>query len=214
MYNKSENIKKVASIAMFSAMAFTTRLLFKIPVGFLTLDVKDAIITLGGLIFGPLSGIIIALITSLLEFIISETGPIGLVMNFVSSGTFVGVASFIYKFRRNVNGAIIGLFSSVIATTAVMLLMNIFLTPIYQGVARSAVIALIPTLFFPFNFAKTLLNSSIVMFIYKPIVTALRKAKIISVSKNAVKFNRTSIYVFVLGLVALTGAVVILLTIS
>ena len=209
--NKKTNIdvKKMASIAMLSALAFLARLVFKIPVSFLTFDIKDTVIALGGLVFGPVSGVVIALVVSLVEMIISETGPIGFVMNFISSAVFAGVASLIYKFKRTFNGAIIGLYSSVAATTAVMLLMNLFLTPIYQGVPRSAVVAMLPTLFLPFNFAKTLLNAAIVMLIYKPVVVALRKAKIVEGRAMDIKFGKQSIITIVVSSVSLIAAVVV-----
>ncbi len=205
----SLDIKKTASIAMLSALAFLARLVFKIPVTFLTFDIKDTVIALGGLVFGPVSGVVIALVVSLVEMIISETGPIGFVMNFVSSAVFAGVASLIYKFKRTFNGAIIGLYSSVAATTAVMLLMNVILTPIYQGVPRSAVIAMLPTLFLPFNFAKTLLNAAIVMLIYKPVVVALRKAKILEGKTMDVKFGKQSVITIIISSVSLVAAIVI-----
>ena len=205
----SLDIKKTASIAMLSALAFLARLVFKIPVSFLTFDIKDTVIALGGLVFGPVSGVVIALVVSLVEMIISETGPIGFIMNFVSSAVFAGVASLIYKFKRTFNGAIIGLYSSVAATTAVMLLMNVILTPIYQGVPRSAVIAMLPTLFLPFNFAKTLLNAAIVMLIYKPVVMALRKAKIIEGKTMDAKFGKQSVITIIISSVSLVAAIVI-----
>ena len=205
----SLDIKKTASIAMLSALSFLARLVFKIPVSFLTFDIKDTVIALGGLVFGPVSGVVIALVVSLVEMIISETGPIGFIMNFVSSAVFAGVASLIYKFKRTFNGAIIGLYSSVAATTAVMLLMNVILTPIYQGVPRSAVIAMLPTLFLPFNFAKTLLNAAIVMLIYKPVVMALRKAKILEGKTMDVKFGKQSIITIIISSVSLVAAIVI-----
>ena len=205
----SLDIKKTASIAMLSALAFLARLVFKIPVSFLTFDIKDTVIAFGGLVFGPVSGVVIALVVSLVEMIISETGPIGFVMNFVSSAVFAGVASLIYKFKRTFNGAIIGLYSSVAATTAVMLLMNVILTPIYQGVPRSAVIAMLPTLFLPFNFAKTLLNAAIVMLIYKPMVMALRKAKILEGKTMDVKFGKQSVITIIISSVSLVAAIVI-----
>lgn len=205
----SLDIKKTASIAMLSALAFLARLVFKIPVSFLTFDIKDTVIALGGLVFGPVSGVVIALVVSLVEMIISETGPIGFIMNFVSSAVFAGVASLIYKFKRTFNGAIIGLYSSVAATTAVMLLMNVILTPIYQGVPRSAVIAMLPTLFLPFNFAKTLLNAAIVMLIYKPVVMALRKAKILEGKTMDAKFGKQSVITIIISSVSLVAAIVI-----
>ncbi len=203
------NVQKVASIAMLSALAFLARLVFKIPVSFLTFDIKDTVIALGGLIFGPLSGVVIALLVSLIEMIISETGPIGFLMNFISSAVFAGVASLIYKFKRTFNGAIIGLFSSVAVTTSVMLLMNLFITPIYQGVPRSVVVDMIPTLFLPFNFAKTLLNAAVILLIYKPVVIALRKAKIIEGKAMDTKFGKQSVVTIIVSAVSLIVAITI-----
>lgn len=203
------DVKKIASIAMLSAFAFLARLVFKIPVSFLTFDIKDTVIATGGLIFGPVSAVVISLLVSLIEMIISDTGPIGFVMNFISSATFAGVAALIYRFKRTFNGAIIGLFSAVGATTAVMLLMNVLLTPIYQGVPREAVIAMLPTLFLPFNFAKTLLNAAVVMLIYKPVVVALRKAKIVEGKAMDIKFGKQSVITIVISSISLIVAIVI-----
>ena len=209
MRTNSVDYKKIASVAMLSAFAFLARLVFKIPVSFLTFDIKDTVIALGGLVFGPASGVVIALLVSLIEMIISETGPIGFVMNFVSSATFAGVAALIYKYKRTFNGAIIGLFSSVVATTAVMLLMNVLLTPIYQGVPRSVVISMLPTLFLPFNFAKTLLNAAIILLIYKPVVMALRKARIVEGRNMDVKFSKQSVLTIAISLISMAASIVI-----
>ena len=202
------DVKKIAGIAMLSALAFLARLIFKIPVSFLTFDIKDTVIALGGLIYGPVSGVVIALLVALIEMIISETGPIGFLMNFISSAVFAGTASLIYKLKRSFNGAIIGLFSAAFATTCVMLLMNLFLTPIYQQVPRSVVISMLPTLFLPFNLAKTLLNTAVVMLIYKPVVIALRKAKIVEGKAMDIKFGKQSVITIILSSVCLTAAIV------
>lgn len=209
MNTKTVNYKKIASVAMLSAFAFLARLVFKIPVSFLTFDIKDSVIALGGLVFGPISGVTISLLVSLIEMIISETGPIGFVMNFISSAVFAGTASLIYKFKRTFNGAIVGLFSAVGATTAIMLLMNLFLTPIYQGVPRSVVIQMLPTLFLPFNFAKTLLNAAIVMLIYKPVVMALRNARIIEGGAMDTKFGKQSVITIIISAASLIAAILI-----
>ena len=209
MNKRITSYKTIASIAMLSALAFLARLIFKIPVSFLTFDIKDSIIALGGMIFGPVSGVVIALLVSLIEMIISETGPIGFVMNFVSSAAFAGTAALIYKFKRTFNGAIIGLFSAVGVTTAVMLLMNLLLTPIYQNVPVNVVISMLPTLFLPFNFAKTLLNAAIVMLIYKPVVVALRKARIIEGRPMDTKFGKESVITIIISALSLITAVVI-----
>ena len=59
------------------------------------------------------------------------------------------------------------------------MLWNYLLTPIYMGYPREAVAAMLPTVFFPFNLIKGLLNAVILILIYKPVVRGLRKAKLV-----------------------------------
>ena len=63
--------------------------------------------------------------------------------------------------------------------TAVMVVGNIFITPIYMGVPRAQVLAILPTLLLPFNFIKAILNSAIVMILYKPASTAMKAARVL-----------------------------------
>ncbi len=139
--------------------------------------------------FGPVYSLSISLLTALLEFIsMGETGFWGLLMDILSTATFSTVCALIYKYKKNIKGAISGLVVSIFATTAVMLLFNIFITPIYMEVARAEVIALIPSLFLPFNVVKAIMNSAIVMILYKPISTALKAAKVLP---NEIRLTNT-----------------------
>lgn len=184
------NTKKVTLLGMLAAIAYVVIFLchFLIPpvAGFLTLDVKDTIIAISGFIFGPLSAALVAIVVAAVEMVtISATGLIGLVMNILSSCCFACVAAFIYKRKHTLKGAITGLIVGCLAATAVMLLWNVLITPLYLNQPREAVIGmLIPTLL-PFNLGKYILNAAITMLIYKPIVTALRKANLLAPSSNA-----------------------------
>ena len=61
-----------------------------IHVSFLTFDLKNVILAIGALIFGPVCGIITSLVVSVIEMItISDTQIWGCLMNFLSSA--VGV---------------------------------------------------------------------------------------------------------------------------
>ena len=106
---KKIEIKKLSVTAMLTATAFLVTFLtsmFKVG-GFLSLDLKDAVISIVSLLYGPVYGIISVLTVSLIEFItISTTGLYGLVMNILSSGTFALTCGLIYKFKRNFFGAI------------------------------------------------------------------------------------------------------------
>ena len=207
----SDIIYKIVGIAMFAALAFVVSLVFRIPVSFLTFDAKDAIIAMAGFIFGPLSALITALLAATIELSISDTGIYGFIMNFASSATFSVVASLIYKYKRTFLGSILSFACATGVLVYVMLALNIFVTPFYMGAPRSAVIELIPTMLLPFNLAKALMNSAIAMLLYKPLITALRKAKLISApsGKQTKFFNVYTALTAVVAIAALATSIVI-----
>lgn len=174
----STYIKKLTALAVFAALAYVIHFIH-IPVSFLNLDFKDVVMTVAGMYFGPVSGVVVAIAVPLLEFPTSETGIYGLIMNLISSVTFVGVASLIYRFKRTLSGAIIALISAAMSMTAVMMLANLFVTPFYMGVSRGDVVALIPTMLLPFNATKSILNASLTLCLYKPMTNVLKKAGIV-----------------------------------
>ena len=173
--NNTQKVKKLTIISLFCAMSFIVSLIFPIKVMFLTLDFKDTISTICGMFFGPIAGLFCAVIVPFIEFLYSDTGVYGLLMNLISSVTFVCVSTLIYKYRKTIWGAVIGLVTAACATVAVMLVANLFITPYYMGVTQEAVINLIPKVILPFNVVKTILNASITMLLYKPISKVLKR---------------------------------------
>jgi len=171
-----DKVKKMTAVAMFCALAYVCTCLIKVPVMFLTLDVKDFLIILCSLLFGPLSGLFVAVAVPLLEFItISDTGVYGLIMNLLSSVTFSMVTGVIYRYRKTLTGAIVGLLSGVFAVTAVMMLANLFVTPHFMGTTMETVASMIPKVFLPFNLTKAALNAALVLLFYKPLSTVLKR---------------------------------------
>ena len=135
-----ERLKKIVLTAVFVALSYVSLFLTPFPkiAGFLTLDVKDAVIILGAMFLGPVSGALISLITSFIEMItISGTGFWGFLMNALGSAVFAFVASAIYKRKKTLAGGVMGLGVGVVAMVVVMLLSNLFITPIYLEVPRS-----------------------------------------------------------------------------
>lgn len=211
---KSKNksyLERAVGISVFSALAFIIALVFNIipPVaGFLSLDAKDAVISIAAFIYGPISGVAIAFIAALVEFLtFSTTGWYGLIMNFASSAVFATTAALIYKFKRSVNGALVGFFTAVVATTGVMLCLNYFVTPIYlhdfvglpEAVAVNTVIDYLPRILLPFNAAKSLMNAAFAMLLYKPVLLALSRAGLLSKKKVSFTFNRNTVAIIVTG---------------
>ena len=182
--NNTQKIKKLTIISLFCAMSFIVSLIFPIKVMFLTLDFKDTISTICGMFFGPIAGLFCAVVVPFIEFLYSDTGVYGLIMNLLSSVTFVCVSTLIYRYKKTIWGAVIGLATAACATVAVMLVANLYITPYYMGVTQEAVINLIPKVIFPFNLVKSILNASITMLIYKPISKVLKR---MGLSKSAPK---------------------------
>ncbi len=201
--------KKLVGVAMFAAFAYAVTFVFRIPVSFLTFDAKDSIITLAALIFGPISGVAISLIVASIEFIsIGSHGLYGFIMDFASSAVFSFVAGLVYKIKRNATGAVLSFYSASLVMVAVMVALNILITPYFMGASYEAVLQLIPTLILPFNIAKGFLNSAIAMFLYKPVSFALKKAKLIR-GEVKITVNSSSLLIYISAFVTLLTAIVI-----
>lgn len=214
----SLKIKKIVTIAIFCALAYLSLFVFRISGigGFLTFDIKDTIVALAAMIFGPITGVIISLVVALIEMVtVSGTGPWGFLMNFVATAVFSAVASLVYahfpKIKKTISGAVVGLLFAVVSMTLVMIVMNLFVTPIYYGIPRSAVVDMLVPLLIPFNLIKAVLNASAVLVLYKPIKEALRRAKLIEGSSENYKFGKTSIILTVCGVVIIAVCVVLLI---
>ncbi|MBQ4089963.1 MAG: ECF transporter S component [Clostridia bacterium] len=179
--------KKITTIGMLCAIAFVIVAFVRIPVVmFLKYEPKDVIITIDGFMMGPMASLIISTVVALLEMVtISDTGIIGAVMNLISSCAFCCTAAYIYKKKHTMQGAVIGLISGAVIMTGVMLLWNYLITPLYMGYPREAVAAMLVPVFLPFNLLKGFLNAGISLLIYKPVVGALRRARLIETSSNA-----------------------------
>lgn len=218
-------LEKAIGIAIFSALAFVIACICQIipPIaGFLSLDAKDAVISIAAFVYGPISGVVIAFIAAFIEFItISTTSWYGFIMNFASSAVFAFTSSVIYKYRRTYNGALVSYFCAIAATTGVMLVLNRLVTPtylVYIGMQREAatkmVIGMLTTVLLPFNFAKALMNSAVAMILYKPIALALRRTNLVRGKGMGTKFGKQSVITIIIGTLALAASVVILIIVN
>ena len=182
------DLRTWVTMAMLTAVAYVVMYLSKmLPSvnGFLDFDFKDVVICIGGFIYGPVPAAIISIVVALIEAVtISHTGPIGLLMNIIATCSFCCTATFVYKKHHTMRGAVLGLTLGTMVLVAVMLLWNYLITPIYQGVPRDVVAAMLPTVFLPFNLVKGGMNMAATLLLYKPIVTALRKAGLVAPSKS------------------------------
>ena len=185
------SVKTLTSLAMLTAIAYVVMILSKsLPQvsGFLQLDLKDTVICIGGFVYGPLAAAVISIVVAVVEmFTYSDTGPIGCIMNMLATASFCCTASFVYKKVHTKKGAVLGLALAVVVLVAVMLLWNYLITPLYMtNFSRAEIAGMLPTIFLPFNLVKGGLNMAAILLLYKPVVTALRKAKLVPPSQTIV----------------------------
>lgn len=168
--------KKLTTIGMLCALAYAAAAVGRIPlVLFLKYDPKDIIIATGGLLFGPLTALSIALIVSLVEMVtISGNGLLGCLMNIISSCSFACTAAWIYKKKRDLSGAVIGLFCGWGCMVSAMMFWNYLISPIYMGCSREEAAQLLLPAFLPFNLIKGGINTAVTMILYRPVAAALR----------------------------------------
>ena len=186
-------VKKITTLAMLAAMAYIVMAFIRIPImpaaPFLEYDPKDIFFVIAGFLFGPLESLVIIVLVCLIEMVtVSTSGPIGLLMNVIASVCFVIPAALIYKKKKSLTFAVIGLAAGVLCMTGSMVLWNWLISPLYMGVPQEVIVPMLPTVFAPFNLIKAGINMGLTLMIYKPISTILRKSGILeekSASKKA-----------------------------
>ena len=183
------SVKSIAAIGMFAAMSFVAVLCGKVipnVANFLSYDPKDAVVAIAGFMFGPVAAVLIPIVVALVEMVsISTTGPIGCLMNILSTVSFALPAALVYRKHKSYQGALLGLGSGICFMTVCMLLWNYLVTPLYMEVPRSVVVDMLLPVFLPFNAIKGGLNAALTLLLYKPLVLALRRAKLVPPSRSS-----------------------------
>ena len=193
----SLDTRTIACTGMLCAVAYVVMYLSKTifagmaVAGFLKFDLKDVVIAIGGFLFGPLNVVCVSAVVSLIEMLtVSGTGPWGLLMNIISTCSFLCPAAYLYKRNRNFRWAVLGLVIGGILMVGTMMLWNYLITPLYMTtasgdlVSRETVAKMLPTVFLPFNLTKGLMNGALTIALYKPVVMALRKARLVPESNH------------------------------
>lgn len=218
MEKQKLSTRYLAAVAMFSAVSFVAVLVSKVipdVAGFLSYEPKDVVIVIASFIYGPMTGVFISVIVSFIEMIsISATGPYGFLMNVVSSCAFAVPAAWIYKKHHSQKGAVLGLAVGVAVLTVCMVIWNYVITPFYMGVPREQVAAMLMTVFLPFNLIKGGINAGLTLLLYKPIVGALRRAKLAPPTSSGTKRTVRPGYLIFSAAVLLTFTLLFLVLIG
>ena len=173
-----------AILAAISAILF----MVEIPVVlFYKLDVSSLPVLLGTFALGPIQGLIIQAIKSLLGLLHSTSQGVGELADFLMGAAMLLPAGIIYHFVRNRKGAILGMGAGTIVATIVGVLSNLFIMiPFYSaafGMPIESIIGmgqeLIPAIdtefkfvlmiTAPFNLFKWIIISALTGLAYKPL---------------------------------------------
>lgn len=173
---ESNKVKKMVTIAMLSAIAYVL-MLFQFPLipgaGFLQVDFGDIPALIGGIIFGPITGVLIVLFRNLLHVLItgSSTMGIGATANFIAGTLFILPIVLIYRKYPSLKALIFGLFVGTVVMTAGLAVLNYFIfLPLYARVLNFEFPStIIITAIIPFNLLKGLIVSVVFVFFYQNI---------------------------------------------
>ena len=173
------SLQTIIVLAMFAAISIVLVYLVHIPIfpsaPYLEYDPADIMIFLCSLTISPLWSIVLTVVVSLMQGLLISGFNLGIIMHIVATGTAAFVCGMIYRRKKTLLSAIIGLGAAVLIATAVMVPMNIIFTPIYTGMARSIVVTLLPFPIIPFNLVKFGINAVITGLLFKPVILVLRK---------------------------------------
>ncbi|HML36034.1 MAG TPA: ECF transporter S component [Bacillota bacterium] len=169
-----QNVMKLAKTGMLAAIAIVLVSLIHFPifppVAFLEYDPSDVAILMGTFAFGPLAGFGLAVIVAVVQGVTvsAQSGPYGIIMHILATGTFVLVAGNIYRRGKTRKSAVIALICGTLAMVAVMFGANLVVTPLFMGLPVNAIMPLMPFIL-GFNFIRAGVNSTITFLLYKRI---------------------------------------------
>lgn len=169
-----EKTVRLAKMGMLVAISIVLVYFIHFPifpaVPFLEYDPADISILIGTFAFGPLAGILLTVVTSVIQGVTvsAASGLYGIIMHVISTSVLVLVSGLIYKYNKTRKGAVIALLCGVAAMTLVMIGANMIITPLFMGVPRNIVWSLMPFIA-GFNAIKAGINSVVTFLLYKRI---------------------------------------------
>jgi len=110
-------------------------------------------------------------------------------------------------------GAIFSAVGAVISVTVIMMLANMVITPLYTQTTTKEVVQMIPTLLLPFNFAKSLMNVSVMLIIYKPLTSLLRQMGLMKTKESNYRFGMKAIILTVIAAAILIASSIFIINV-
>ena len=188
------NIRTIAVTGMLGALATVLMFLeFPIPMlipPFIKFDFSELPALLAAYAMGPVSGIAVCFIKYVFNLLLTQTGGVGELSNFILGVCFVLPAGLIYKRKKTQKSAMIGALAGAVLMSVVSVFSNYFVVyPVYTNFmpmqailgAYQAINKNVKTLWdaliwfnMPFTFIKGMCSVVITFFIYKKISPILK----------------------------------------
>ena len=167
---QSREARVVASIGFLSAASFV--LMFAaIPMPgapYLLYEPSDVPALVATFTMGPMAGTTVVGLRNLLRLLV-HPNLVGLLINLIASGLFVGVAGLGYRSFKTRHGAILALAVATVAQALALLALNALVLPLYLGLSGAPLTRVLFVTVLPFNLVKGLANSALVYLLYKRI---------------------------------------------
>lgn len=190
--------KKLVMASLLGALAAILMVLdFNVPLtpAFIKFDFSDFPVLIGGFVFGPATGVLVAFLKIVLNLLFKPTTTmfVGEASNFLLSVCYMGVACLFYRKHRTKKGAIVGMVLATVATSLFAIASNLLVMfPMYAKLFNmsmeqivNAVSAVNPFVkdvttmviasLVPFNLFKYGVISIITFISYKKIEVILKK---------------------------------------
>lgn len=182
------NTRSMAVTAVLGAVSAALMFVaFRVPLmpSFIQLDLSELPALIASFSMGPLSGVAVCLIKNLVHLLVTTTGGVGELSNFLLGAAFVLPAGLIYRTHKDRKGALIGSLAGALAMALCSLPSNYFITyPFYAMLMPMEAIldmyrAINPNVKtltdalvwfnMPFTFVKAMLSVAVTFLIYKRI---------------------------------------------
>ena len=192
---KSLSVQYLTRIAVLTALS-SILFMISIPiVAFYSLDLSNLPVLLGAFSMGPVAGLIILGLKSLIGCLTSSTMYVGELADFIMGAAFVLPAALIYQRNKSRKGALIGMITGTVALILAGCLTNAYLLiPFYMkafGMPMEAIIGMcaqalpfvdteLKVILFvtaPFNLLKGVVLCVLTYMIYKPLSPLLHVRK-------------------------------------
>lgn len=190
---RNEKVSYAVKIAIFASLSIVLYFI-KIPANlipifpdFLDFQFSNLPAIIGGFILGPIGGILIVLIRTVIKLPFSSTMMIGELCDFLIGAISVGTSSLIYKYIHTKRGGVISLLVSTITWIVVAIFVNaVIIIPFYMKVFHMDASQFVNMLWFvknvnennymlyyilaitiPFNLLLSIVVNVVTYFVYK-----------------------------------------------